>query len=499
MQKQGLMLLVGFLVSIMVIIPMLASTGLADGRTPILQVSKSYISPGDKISVTIDGTGSNYEENYDIYFDLSYQGRRYYLDASNHWIEAMPETAPVYALNEDISIYQSVIFDNLSTKGIPLGDYIFTVKLLPTGSSPLQSGIEEHATVTVQAANKVALLLPLSGAFEQEGKSIKQAIQLALAKKVDSDQIKLVIQDTKSSVDEMKKLFPEVWQDYSVMAIVTANSPETEAATQNPDRRDMLVISPSASSSILLEVPNLLLIAPTNDLEGASIYNVMQNAGIKRYAVLFEPNIYSMDLFSQLFGEGILQLGGEHPTLAGAMPVFNETVPVNAVTGLESLDAIVYLGYSDGFLNALEEFQKAGQGQGLKWFAGDAELASKVSEAESTQSEDITVLGFGTDETASKPFEGDYSDMFGEVPSIWAHYGYDTGCFLNKVLETILDAHQYLTREKVLETAKGIQYEGITGEKGFALEGTSATGCFDIFRIQDHKWEKTGTTKKIEE
>ncbi len=458
-----------------------------------LSIDKTTIYPGDKFCITIDTSKTKIGSGYDNYLKLKFNNSNFLLDSSEKW-NVLTNSAKPFSENEDLSIFQKTFcYDKNVTRSLPFGNYIFTYIATKHGNSK-DEVINESVTVSVKPANKIVCLLPLTGNNATVGKSIKRTIELAFKDKISSGEIILEVKDTESNPEKTESYFNEAYDNHSVFAVITDTSNDVDAYAGDTTKSDILIVSPSATSTSLLDYQNVLLFAPTNDYEASAIYTTLVKNNLKNFAVLFEPNLYSMDLFGRIVSEGVLNpiyTPDNSSSMLGAFTIFSSSIPVSSINALTNFSAIVYMGYPDNFIKSIQEIKNTGKT--YKWIAGDAEFSDTVLKSSIANSEDISVVGFGYNDDGSSDFAKSYKKAYGLSPTFWDYYSYDTAQYLIKVIDSLKSNGKYLTRANFLETAKSVTYNGFTGKKGFQYKGTSEIGFFNVYKINNGEWVKVDT------
>jgi hypothetical protein len=262
---------------------------------------------------------------------------------------------------------------------------------------------------------------------------------------------------------------PELTHDSDVLTLICINSVACRLATEELSNKDLLVISLTATSSELTLADNILRLAPSNISQAKAIYNRLKD-GIKtgRFAMVYEPDAYGADLYENFIysylGEKLL--GQESPHWVMGIPVhsyLNLDASQKGVTAVKALqvlatqpiDAVVYLGHDQGFLDLTDAKRGGNKQMAPRWYAGDG-VEEIPQENAFDGLEMIRLLGSGRE------------DPEGIVRSASYQYGYDAGLFLTEVRSQYASQNA-TTRTQMLEIAKTVQVIGRTGEKGFGL------------------------------
>ncbi len=335
----------------------------------------------------------------------------------------------------------------------------------------------QSGDITQGSIPKIILLLPLSGSNSEKGNKIKEGVSKVLSTNTSS--LKLLVEDMESNQNILVDKFKTAWQDPDVIAVVCQTSDAAFAITANPEMQDLLVVAVTASSTMLEGIKNLVLMAPSNRLQSDALFTAMNKQKVKHFAVVFETNVYSMDLVSHLyantFAANHVKLEQTPPKLLASFPVNNTDLPINSLVSLreqEKLDTIVYLGFQNDFFNLVTRSLKNDIMKDISWFGGDALVTGELLKRLNNALPDlppIHAMGLGTSGN-----------------DLWEDFGTDTGNFLLGAIEAIRAEKQEVNRANVLKKAKSMQYEGMTGVKGSQDE----SGWYDIYRPVNGKWQK---------
>jgi len=375
-------------------------------------------------------------------------------------------------------------------------------------STTLQNG--EGYYVAVQAYNKegtsefsnvehflldrkIVALLPLTGAGNNEGNSIKAGLEKAINDNIwakHEQQVRWVVVDTRSDFELLKTLYygstttDMAWSGYlndpNVLAIVTSSTSNSVTLISRNLENHPLIIAGSATSTILQGIDGLLTLPPSNKIQAETVYKKLSEDA-KRYVVVLDSNIrivvYSFDLYFQLLQEAFdREVIGRKltPRLMGTL-VFNGSNAETVVTTLKKLGAetVFYMGRSAYFKMLYDQCQALlGARQCPSTWIG----ANGIYDYENFKDSQMMVVTPSGEDTTQNIVA--YSGQ-----------GYDAVGFLTKVIDGVLDDSKELTRENILEKAKETTYEGCTGDKGFSVEETK-TGQYEILKVGKEHWEK---------
>jgi hypothetical protein len=365
------------------------------------------------------------------------------------------------------------------------GFYVALQAYNADGNSPL-SNIEHF-----MLDKKIVVLLPTT-----DDVALQEGIKKAFADKGTEQRVRLEIVDSWRENDELKKMFYGVRQtdeeagrrgyidDPNVLAIVTRNTGNALAVTSQLRDDRPLVVSCTATTTLLKNRRGLLLMAPSNSVQADRMYQHLSleaanDERMFKYAVILgnDPGIviYSVDLYNELLRniflvETTIQVKGRVDNDGNVQP-FAQMVGTFTFDGTEAQaekiasvmealapDAAIYVGSSSSFKTLYDK------NPNLKWVVSDGSY-----KYEDFKDGEIRRLNFGS----------------GDSQNLYQNLGYDVGGFLAEVIDTLGDSR--LERSTLLEKAKEITYEGKTGTKGFAVE---KNGWYEILKAGDEGWEK---------
>ena len=261
-------------------------------------------------------------------------------------------------------------------------------------------------------------------------------------------------------------------QQQDVLAVVCQTSSNCAPALEESAAKDLLIIAVTASSTLLSEGHNIWRMAPSNKLQAKAIYAEMKaEIGQERFAVVYEPENYGLDLYVTVMGDyatnTVSQTAG--PELVGAIPLHDninldasqKSVKADTVKTLlgrfadTGVQAVAYLGFDDGF-KALTDESVGGNPDVVEyWYTGDGVHASSVKAFPNLR--------------LVEPYYPSNSDE--HVPANY-YYAYDTGTLLLKTIAKLAESGLGTDPERTafMAIAKTIQLtadEAKTGQKAF--------------------------------
>ena len=357
------------------------------------------------------------------------------------------------------------------------------------GDSPL-SNIEHFAL------NKRVLLFTemVDGELTEARRKLQKAIKEEFNSSPAAERVNLEVVDVPnhehladvfyglSKTDEKVGLRGYI-DDPDVLAIITTSTSMGLAISAIEHENPPLIITATATSEILKDKDNVLLMAPSNDIQSTKMHQELsldakESNNMHKYIIILGDNpgiaIYSFDLNNHLLATSyreelsILSKGGKNnigevenfAQLVGTFPYDGSENSLqlisNMITTLD-VDGAVYMGFPEQF-NPLYNVHPE-----IKWIVGDGSYAH-----EDFASGDVRMMVFGG----------------ADLNNIQQNLGYDAANFLEKVVNALPDFE--LERDKLLQEAKATEYDGHTGRKGMSVK---ENGSYDVVRATADKWE----------
>jgi len=270
-------------------------------------------------------------------------------------------------------------------------------------------------------------------------------------------------------------------KDPNLAALITTGTNDTLLATQSQSKQQPLVVAITATSNILKERNNVLLMLPSNSKQAQAMYeflkkSVTKNNRMERYAVVMEESmdiaVYSFDLYLSLLKQAFdiespIASSGSTESFSQLVGSFNfngdSTQAKMIADSLAELkpDVVLYFGLATNFSLLYD------QAPGQKWLCSDG-VYDLILQGFQSDSVKIIIEGSPDEETG----QGTY------------YSAYDAVGVLGQILSSL---EVPLTRQSVLEAARRMSpYKGVSGIKTFTE--TDQTGWFDILASTPSGW-----------
>lgn len=284
-------------------------------------------------------------------------------------------------------------------------------------------------TACPPSTTKIGAVLPTTGDFSLYGEPIRKGMELAYEQiqAAGAIQMELDIRDSGGDAARAAELLNELYGNGAVAAIGGVTTDEALAMVDVADRRDKVLLSPSASSPLLTGISrNFFRIYPSDFLEGNKM-------GI------FAANDLEIDQ--------MVILAAESPYARGIQDVFQTEYEKN---GGEVLEVIEYpSGGTDfsGLVDRALQLKPVGiyvadyakntseiiSALRAKRFDGKILTTSAYATPEviadagdASQDVLLTQIAVPENEPALIAFTEAYTEKYGERPNIWAAHGYDS-------------------------------------------------------------------------
>ena len=243
--------------------------------------------------------------------------------------------------------------------------------------------------------------------------------------------------------------FTEVSQDSEVVAILCEKSAECSYALADSAAKDVLVITLTATAVELAQGQNILRLAPSNTLQAQAIHEPLsKDIGSQgRFAVVYEPSFYGLDLFKSFMATYMYERLYERspPTMVATLPLHTDLdlqdsqkgVDATKIIGTlqsEQLDAIVYLGGAEGFLNLTNNNREIT----THWYASEAVSNIDLANEEFDNLKIIALF---------------FAENFRSTDFHY-YYGYDAGKFLSAIVDDDFSQTPPANRTEFLQIAK---------------------------------------------
>ena len=363
------------------------------------------------------------------------------------------------------------------------------------GDEPGAGGDGDKKTYTI------AYQGPLSGDNAQLGINMDNGVQLAVEQANKAGDLPFNLKFTNSDDVGDPAQAPTAAQklidDESVVAVVgPAFSGATKAAEPLFSEANLVSVSPSATNPTLTSqgFKTFFRVVPPDDAQGAEAANYMTK-GLKA------QNIYLVDDKSE-YGVGLADVIDKQLKANGAkfkregIPVTKDYSTIAQKVSASGADAVYYAGYFAEF--AL--FTKAVKATGFKGalISGDGSNDDQfIVQAGTAQAEGVYFTcpcGDANVDPNAAEFLAAYKAKFSANPGTYSPEAYDAA---NAIIAAMKTIDGDVTREKVVEAVRTIDYKGITKQIKFESNGEVAGKVIFVYQVKAGKRNVLGTTTEL--
>jgi branched-chain amino acid transport system substrate-binding protein len=361
------------------------------------------------------------------------------------------------------------------------------------GSSGGESGDGGKKTYTI------AYQGPLSGDNAQLGINMDNGVQLAVEQANKKGDLPFTLKFTNSDDVGDPAQGPTAAQklidDSSVVAVVgPAFSGATKASEPLFTQANLVSVSPSATNPNLTSqgFKTFFRVVPPDDAQGAE-------AGAYMVKGLKAKSIYLVDDKSE-YGVGLADVIAKNvagPKLKReGIPVTKDYSTIAQKVASSGADVLFYSGY----YAELALFVKALKAAGYKGaiVSGDgANDDQLITQAGAANAEGVYLTCPCNDANVdpnAADFTAAYKAKFNTNPGTYSPESFDAA---NAIIEAMKGIDGDITREKVVEAVKAIDYKGITKQIKFEPNGEVAGKTIFVYQVKAGKRAILGTTAEL--
>lgn len=345
----------------------------------------------------------------------------------------------------------------------------------------LAAGLLTSAALTLTACSRgsvpVAVILPLTGQYATYGVAIEKGILLAyeelkaekeLAPSIDGFKVR----DTKSELDRVVQ-WTEKEIDRGAIAIIGGvTTAEAKAMIPIIDKSGVLLLSPSASSPELSGISkNFFRVWPSDQTEATKLaQSAFGELGVKTIVVVAGEDPYSKG--AEAVFKAAYQAAGGQILETIEYPASSRDLSGVAVRVTELQPQGVFVAdYADGaarFIGDLRRRDFTGRILTTSAFATSAAIERLGKDAQGVILAQTAFDPNSTDEDI-RNFSASFKTNYGELPDIYAAYGYDA----MKALSRAAQGRQITATDIIagLRSDAFKSYKGITGPISFDDKG----------------------------
>jgi branched-chain amino acid transport system substrate-binding protein len=346
-------------------------------------------------------------------------------------------------------------------------------------------------TVTAACGQRliIGVVLPETGPAAVYGTSLRSGIELAFEATpsgvIGRHRVTVEYRDSGSDPARAVAAAEALYDRGAVVVIGGATTAEARAMIATADRRERVLLSPSASAPELCRLSRYFFrVYPSDELEGVAAADLLAvTLSAPRVVVVEEENDYSRGLLPVFVAE-LASRGGQMVALirAGA-----DGFQRDLLTAAREADAVYVCGYGDAILEALRTLRVGS-------FAGPVCTTSAIGSSallqRAGQSADGAYLPLATFDPAAGPtghdFVARYQAEYGLQPDIYAAHGFDAALAARAALERAAQRTGGGLRD-ALRSLAGVS--GVMGELAFDDLG-NVQRRLGVYRIRGGRLEQ---------
>jgi branched-chain amino acid transport system substrate-binding protein len=276
----------------------------------------------------------------------------------------------------------------------------------------------------------VGVVLPETGDAAEYGASIKSGVKLAfdeaLTAKTAPEGLQVIYRDSGSDPARAKSELEALYDQGALIVIGGATTEEAKAMIPAANRRERILISPSASAPELTRMSVYFFrVYPSDDYEGRKAADLLFTRGVRRILIVHQDNDYTRGLLGVFMG-AFRGAGGE---IKGTVR-FDETDwkrrASDVLTAFQP-DGVYVAGYGDAILTGLRYLKEVGY-KGIICTTSAINTAAFLSQASGLAEGVFFPLASFDTRSAKEPvrsFVDRYNVVYNLTPDIYAAHGYD--------------------------------------------------------------------------
>jgi len=361
------------------------------------------------------------------------------------------------------------------------------------GESASSDGGKKSYTIAFQG--------PLSGDNAAIGENEANGVELAVKQATEKGdlpfELKFSKQDDLGTPEGSPPAARKSIDDPAVVAVVgPAFSGATKAAGKLFAAANLAAVSPSATNPDLTSsgFTTFFRTVPPDDAQGS------QGAAYLAKA-LKAKSVYSINDKSE-YGVGLagvldktLKDSGVKVTAEG-VPITKDYSTVAQKVKNAGVDAVFYSGYFPEFALLTKALRGIGFDKPLMSGDGSKE-AEYIKQATPEVAEGAILVCPCADATVdpnAKAFADDYQAAFGKPAGTYSPEAFDS---TNAIIAAMKSIDGEITREKVVEALRTVDYKGLTKQVKFDDKGEVQTKTVFVYQVKAGKLELLGTTEEL--
>jgi branched-chain amino acid transport system substrate-binding protein len=334
----------------------------------------------------------------------------------------------------------------------------------------------------------VGVVLPETGSAAVYGASLRSGIELAFETPPPGatglHRVTVEYRDSGSDPARAVAAAEALYDRGALVVIGGATTSEARAMIATADRRERLLLSPSASAPELSRIsPYFFRVYPSDELEGVAAADLLAvTLSVQRVVVVEEENDYSRGLLPVFVAE-LTSRGGR---MVASIHAGDDGWQRALLVAARGADAVYVCGYGDAILEALRTLRVGS-------FGGPVCTTSAIGSSALLQRAgrfaDGAYLPLATFDPVTGPtghdFVARYQGKYGLLPDVYAAHGFDAALAVRAALERASQRSSAGLRE-ALRSLTGVS--GVMGELTFDERGNVQRRLM-IYRIRGGRLE----------
>jgi len=324
---------------------------------------------------------------------------------------------------------------------------------------------------------KIGAVISETGIADNYGRQVKQGLDLALEEinasgGVQGRTVELLYRDDHSDADVGKSVVEELIGEQGVHAIIGAvTSPVTVAIAPICEQKRTVLLSPSASAPEITEAGNYIFRnCPSDILEGTSMADFARDLGLSKVVIFAVDNAWGrglVDVFTQKYQNKF--------RVVARVFYFREDAPdaldamVKEAVGLDP-EGVYMVGYRESVARILKGLQAAGS-DAIRMSCGaltDSIITLAGTSAEHLVYPQPSRFDVDSSDPEVSTFVSAFRAKYGEDPTIWSAYGYDS---LKMMARAMAETGMASGDDIRAGLASIKSYNGASGAGGFDSNG----------------------------
>ena len=339
---------------------------------------------------------------------------------------------------------------------------------------------------------KIGVIAPLTGDAAIYGNALKTGLDLAVEEVnatggIKDRKISLIYEDSQADPKNAISAFNKLVSINKVSVIIgDMFSSTTLAIAPLAQKNKIVLLSPTASSE---EVPKtgdfIFTIYPSDSYDGTFVGKFTTATLQKKTAAVIYVQADAMVAAKNAFIKTFTDLGGKVPIEEGYPPKTNDFRSI--LTKIKSVkpEVIFVPGYLEEIVKILNQAKEIGIKS--QFIAISTAYDENLFSLAPNTAQGLILSAPFYDQASKQPeivsFQEKFKKKFGDIPNVWAAYGYDAMNIVTKALNNSLTNNTPLN----IELSRIKNYSGVTGSTTF-FENRKVEKQLRMMIVSDNKF-----------